>query len=371
MRISMDDIKDSIIQTIRERFGNPMWGYIALSWFGFNWKNIAILFFSKSAIEERIKVVISQDYLYLHYLVIPVVVGCVLAASAPYIKWAFSKAHEYGESMLNEVDKRRINAAYQKDIDTANKKVERDFAARIAEADKQKELVEIEETKKQLPYKTENLIKEHSVLAEQSSNLEHSISIYNQQKDELENEINTLKLKVKNIVETFNRYNSPSNHESIQRFLEEISKIFNDVVSTPTQDPSEKEAATVLGNINKAYRAALLPQTNSSKNEYKSALANIHQALSKNPNLADLISSTKDTFNNPNYKKVHDLVQSINSIQEQYPQLISLSSQIKEMLNTTTSNDLQKISQYAELLSPQYTDVPELLKNNNSSLENE
>lgn len=367
----MDDIKDSIIQTIRERFGNPMWGYIALSWFGFNWKNIAILFFSKSAIEERIKVVISQDYLYLHYLVIPVVVGCVLAASAPYIKWAFSKAHEYGESMLNEVDKRRINAAYQKDIDTANKKVERDFAARIAEADKQKELVEIEETKKQLPYKTENLIKEHSVLAEQSSNLEHSISIYNQQKDELENEINTLKLKVKNIVETFNRYNSPSNHESIQRFLEEISKIFNDVVSTPTQDPSEKEAATVLGNINKAYRAALLPQTNSSKNEYKSALANIHQALSKNPNLADLISSTKDTFNNPNYKKVHDLVQSINSIQEQYPQLISLSSQIKEMLNTTTSNDLQKISQYAELLSPQYTDVSELLKNNNSSLENE
>ncbi|HFX7051898.1 TPA: hypothetical protein ACIFO7_002508 [Klebsiella pneumoniae] len=367
----MDDIKDSIIQTIRERFGNPMWGYIALSWFGFNWKNIAILFFSKSTIEERIKTVTSQDYIYLHYLIIPVVVGCVLAASAPYIKWAFSKAHEYGESMLNEVDKRRINAAYQKDIDTANKKVERDFAARIAEADKQKELVEIEETKKQLPYKTENLLKEHEVLTEQCSSLEHNISIYNQQKLELENEINTLKLKVKNIAETFNRYNSPSNHESIQRFLEEISKIFNDVVSIPTQDPSEKEAASVLGNINKAYQAALLPQTNSSKNQYKSALENIQNALSKNPNLAGLISSTYDTFNNPNYKKVHDLVQSINSIQNQYPQLMSLSSQTKEMLNSATSNDLKKISQYAGLLSPQYTDVSELLKHNNSSLKNE
>lgn len=87
----MDDIKDSLIQTIRERFGNPMWGYIALSWLGFNWKNIAILFVSKSTIEERIKVVTSQDYLYLHYLIIPVVVGCVLAASSPYIKWAFSR----------------------------------------------------------------------------------------------------------------------------------------------------------------------------------------------------------------------------------------------------------------------------------------
>ena len=362
MRISMDDIKDSLIQTIRERFGNPMWGYIALSWFGFNWKNIAILFFSKSTIEERIKVVISQDYLYLHYLIMPVVVGCVLAASSPYIKWAFSKAHEYGESMLNEVDKRRINAAYQKDIDTANKTVERDFA----EADKQKELVEIEETKKQLPYKTDNLIKEHGVLTEQCSTLEHNISIYNQQKDELENEIKSLKLKVNNIVEIFNRYNSPSTHESIQRFLEEISKIFNDVVSTPTQDPSEKEAASVLENINKAYQTALLPQTNSSKIEYKSAVENIQQALSKNPNLADLIFSTNDAFNNPNYKKVHDLVQNINSIQDQYPQLMSLSSQTKEMLNSATSDDLKKISQYANLIKPQYTDVSELLKNNNS-----
>lgn len=366
MRTSMDDIKDSIIQTIRERFGNPMWGYIALSWFGFNWKNIAILFFSKSTIEERIKVVISQDYLYLHYLIIPVVVGCVLAASSPYIKWAFSKAHEYGESMLNEVDKRRINAAYQKDIDTANKKVERDFAARIAEADKQKELVEIEETKKQLPYKTDNLIKEHGVLTEQCSTLDHNISIYNQQKDELENEIKSLKLKVNNIVEIFNRYNSPSTHESIQRFLEEISKIFNDVVSTPTQDPSEKEAASVLENIYKAYQTALLPQTNSSKNEYKSAVENIQQALSKNPNLADLIFSTNVAFNNPNYKKIHDLVQNINSIQDQYPQLMSLSSQTKEMLNSATSDDLKKISQYANLIKPQYTDVSELLKNNNS-----
>ncbi|EMO4509326.1 hypothetical protein N8H07_04245 [Klebsiella michiganensis] len=366
----MDDIKDSLIQTIRERFGNPMWGYIALSWLGFNWKNIAILFVSKSTIEERIKVVTSQDYLYLHYLIIPVVVGCVLAASSPYIKWAFSKAHEYGESMLNEVDKRRINAAYQKDIDTANKKVERDFAARIAEADKQKELVEIEETKKQLPYKTENLLKEHGVLTEQCSSLEHNISIYNQQKDELENEINTLKLKVKNIAETFNRYNSPSNHESIQRFLEEISKIFNDVVSTPTQDPSEKEAASVLGSINKAYRTALLPQTNSSKNEYKSALENIQQTISKNPNLSDLISSTNDAFNDPSYKKIHELVQNINSIQDQYPQLMSLASQTREMLNSATSDDLQKISQYAELLTPQYTDVYELLEHNNSSLEN-
>ncbi|HIE9139675.1 TPA: hypothetical protein ACXP7K_000437 [Klebsiella quasipneumoniae subsp. quasipneumoniae] len=308
---------------------------------------------------------LANDYLYLHYLIIPVVVGCVLAASSPYIKWAFSKAHEYGESMLNEVDKRRINAAYQKDIDTANKKVERDFAARIAEADKQKELVEIEETKKQLPYKTENLIKEHGVLTEQCSTLEHNISIYNQQKDELENEIKSLKLKVNNIVEIFNRYNSPSNHESIQRFLEEISKVFNNVVSTPTQDPSEKEAASVLGSINKAYRTALLPQTNSSKKEYKSALENIQQTLSKNPNLSDLISSTKDAFNDPSYKKIHELVQNINSIQDQYPQLMSLSSQTKEMLNSATSDDLKKISQYANLIKPQYTDVSELLKKNN------
>ena len=79
--------------------------------------------------------------------------------------------------------------------------------------------------------------------------------------------------------------------------------------------------------------------------------------------------STNDAFNNPNYKKVHDLVQSINSIQDQYPQLMSLSSQTKEMLNSATSDDLKKISQYANLMKPQYTDISELLKNNNLPLE--
>jgi hypothetical protein len=79
-----------------------------------------------------------------------------------------------------------------------------------------------------------------------------------------------------------------------------------------------------------------------------------------------LISSTNDAFNDPSYKKIHELVQNINSIQDQYPQLMSLASQTREMLNSATSDDLQKISQYAELLTPQYTDVSELLKNNNS-----
>ncbi|HCD5411488.1 TPA: hypothetical protein NBX30_005963, partial [Klebsiella oxytoca] len=158
-------------------------------------------------------------------------------------------------------------------------------------------------------------------------------------------------------------YNSPSNHESIQRFLDEISTIFNNVISNPKQDPSEKEAASVLRNINKAYRAALLPQTEDSKKEYKSALENIRKPLSQNPNIVELISSTNDAFNSPNYKKLHKLVQSINSIQNQYPQLHSLSTQTKEMINTVSSDDLKKISQYSNLMKPQYTDISELLKN--------
>lgn len=56
----MDDIKDSIIQTIRERFGNPMWGYIALSWFGFNWKNIAILFLVSQQLKKELKLSLAK-----------------------------------------------------------------------------------------------------------------------------------------------------------------------------------------------------------------------------------------------------------------------------------------------------------------------
>ncbi|PWC10032.1 hypothetical protein B4923_18035 [Brenneria roseae subsp. americana] len=119
----MDSVKDSLTQAIKERFTSPLWGYIIISWCSFNWKNLAVLFASKEPIEKRLEIISSQELFYTHYLLTPIVTGCVLAAISPYIKWLLSKAHELGEGMLIDVDKKRINDGYQKEIDTTTKRV--------------------------------------------------------------------------------------------------------------------------------------------------------------------------------------------------------------------------------------------------------
>lgn len=64
----MDDgLKESVTLALKERLSNPLWGYILLSWIGFNWQNIAKLFMSKKTVEERITDIISQDWFYVHF----------------------------------------------------------------------------------------------------------------------------------------------------------------------------------------------------------------------------------------------------------------------------------------------------------------
>jgi hypothetical protein len=91
----MDDgLKESVTLALKERLSNPLWGYILLSWIGFNWQNIAKLFMSKKTVEERITDIVSQDWFYVHFLVAPLILGVLLAIISPYLKQWLSAAHK-------------------------------------------------------------------------------------------------------------------------------------------------------------------------------------------------------------------------------------------------------------------------------------
>ncbi|WBK51540.1 hypothetical protein OEE45_22580 [Klebsiella michiganensis] len=94
----MDDgLKESVTLALKERLSNPLWGYILLSWTGFNWQNIAKLFMSKKTVEERITDIVSQDWFYVHFLVAPLMLGVLLAIISPYLKQWLSAAHAYAD----------------------------------------------------------------------------------------------------------------------------------------------------------------------------------------------------------------------------------------------------------------------------------
>ncbi|EOU8840377.1 MULTISPECIES: hypothetical protein [Enterobacteriaceae] len=76
---SEESITESVKQTLKERVANPLWGYIILSWVGFNWKSIAIMCLSEASVVTRIQQITSTEDFYLKTLCYPVVLGFILA----------------------------------------------------------------------------------------------------------------------------------------------------------------------------------------------------------------------------------------------------------------------------------------------------
>ncbi|HBR4237535.1 TPA: hypothetical protein L9U79_000554 [Klebsiella pneumoniae] len=93
---------EQVKQAFKERISSPLWGYVFFSWFGFNWKNIAILFMSTRDVELRIADITSQKCFFGHYIVLPVIVGAILAAASPYLQQCLNMAHKKAENYRNK-----------------------------------------------------------------------------------------------------------------------------------------------------------------------------------------------------------------------------------------------------------------------------
>lgn len=81
---SEESITESVKQALKERVSNPLWGYIILSWVGFNWKSIAIMCLSEASVVTRIQQITSTEDFYLKTLCYPVGLGFILATFFPY-----------------------------------------------------------------------------------------------------------------------------------------------------------------------------------------------------------------------------------------------------------------------------------------------
>ncbi|MDH2271319.1 hypothetical protein [Serratia marcescens] len=350
----MESVKESISQALKDRFTNPLWGYIVLSWIGFNWQNLAWLFMSKQDVEKRIEMITSQSGFYSHYLVLPIIAGATLAAFSPYFKVILSIIHKKAEYLLTNVERDRSLNNLQIEIDIMEKTAERNFTSRQAEAKEQKRLIEIEEEQKKLPFQTESLMKEHASLSEKTKVLSEEVGSYTALKENLLSEIEELKAKTNRIIDIFRKYNSPSNHEGIKLFINEISKEFEEIdLLYPYSQKltSVDDAKKTLENISKISLAGLSPQSAFSESQYKMAYDQIQQSLTPHPDLAKLAASASIAFNSPSFKKIEELSRQIAALKESFPQISSLSSQTSEALRGLTNENIKSLTKYANLVS--------------------
>ena len=243
----MDDgLKESVTLALKERLSNPLWGYILLSWIGFNWQNIAKLFMSKKTVEERITDIISQDWFYVHFLVAPLILGVFLAIISPYLKQWLSAAHKRADKKQREDLKQKIIDKYDDDIAIAEKKVEANKAQELAEEKEHTKVIQeqekqkrevldtktIEENLKQLEkrkYEIESAIKK---LEEQGENRRHEIesSIKNleEQRESVQKETDFWRNRVFEVIKLVNGFNNVSDSRSLNSIKDELYSLFSD-----------------------------------------------------------------------------------------------------------------------------------------------
>lgn len=162
--MSNDNITDSLLEAIKERVSSPLWGYIILSWFGFNWQNVAILFMSKASVNTRIEQIMAHEWFYTHFLVAPLIVGSVLAIASPYFHWVLSLLQGWAKDWHRTANNAFLSKEYKATVAMADARAEVESADELARAKAKLEIEKVNQAIKQESINTQSLLDEQDKL---------------------------------------------------------------------------------------------------------------------------------------------------------------------------------------------------------------
>ncbi|MGC0992671.1 hypothetical protein [Pantoea agglomerans] len=222
-----EGITDSVKKVLEERMKNPLWGFIILAWLWFNWPNLAILFMSDAPVKFRIDYILSQKFFYLHYMIVPILSGSVLAIVSPYAQWLLSQAHKWADDRYSDNIFKVKEKNYQDAIKLSTLKDQADRAEELAKAKTDADIQEQVERGKREVLKTEEMefIKkalndEVEALKRSIASKEADIDILLKEKTEIQNFI------VKSLT-TMQKFFEIDNGSSIQQLREEVEKLYS------------------------------------------------------------------------------------------------------------------------------------------------
>lgn len=80
-----DSIAASVVETVKDRLTNRLYMYMFSSVVAANWQHILIILKSKNDIELTLGIMAFEDYFFLFYFLLPLIVGVGLALFMPYL----------------------------------------------------------------------------------------------------------------------------------------------------------------------------------------------------------------------------------------------------------------------------------------------
>jgi len=220
-----EGLTDSVKKVLEERMKNPLWGFIILAWLWFNWPNLAMLFMSDAPVKFRIDYILSQKLFYLHYMIVPILSGSVLAIVSPYAQWLLSQAHKWADDRYSDNIFKVKEKNYQDAIKLSTLKDQADRAEELAKAKTDADIQEQVERGKREVLKTEEMesIKkalndEVEVLKRSIASKEADIDILLKEKIEIQNFI----VKSLTIMEKFFKVDNSSSIQALKKEIEEL-----------------------------------------------------------------------------------------------------------------------------------------------------
>ncbi|CAI2070302.1 Uncharacterised protein [Serratia quinivorans] len=189
----MQELTDAVKKTLVDRINTPLFGFIILSWFSFNWSDIATLLLSKKDIQERINAINSTSDLLGHSLLYPILLGYLLSVIFPYAQWTVSYLQRVAQKLLNSNNERMEQQEHNLTKKLAKLRAEAEGALEI-------EKIEIKNT----------IADKEILIAQKKANLVELNDTYSDIQKEISNaesKLNKLKQETINIENGFNDEN--------------------------------------------------------------------------------------------------------------------------------------------------------------------
>lgn len=130
----MDELTDAVKKTLIQRINTPLFGFVVLSWFGFNWSNFLIVLMGDGKLQDRIVLVKGEPDILLDSLVYPFFCGFVVAVIFPYLSHIVSFLQRYAQIFadFNDRERAKLECTTKKELARYNADAESEHAYQMA-----------------------------------------------------------------------------------------------------------------------------------------------------------------------------------------------------------------------------------------------
>lgn len=116
----------SLIEASEDRVRSPWFGSVLIAWMCINWKMLAILFFSKTTVEQKLTVVVESHYSIELWIVYPLLVAALFTLISPVISFAVFQLNHFFK-VRQEIVKKKSELTvleYESELNFRKKKLE-------------------------------------------------------------------------------------------------------------------------------------------------------------------------------------------------------------------------------------------------------